>query len=167
MNIQYFLLLMVCIVVGACQPKNSTNRNNNAQKIDLQKELPGIWENVSVNIHVNSAANQTDSSFTIQINEEDWLSQKGIKPVKTIFQTNNRYQQEFRDAQDSLLSLNRGMWNTFGDTLMMIEPTVTYQYTIAINNGLAKFSALVDGDGDGFEDDEYLGVYRKISTDTK
>jgi hypothetical protein len=167
MNRQYLYLLMLAAAVAACQPQGNANRSNNAQPIDLQKELPGIWEAVSVTIDINSAFNQTDSSFTIQVSEKEWLTQKSVKPVKTFFQTDNRYRQEFRNAQDSLLSLNRGIWNTFGDTLMMIEPTVTYQYTIAFKNGLAAFSAFVDGDGDGFEDDEYLGVYRKISDNTQ
>ena len=60
------------------------------------------------------------------------------------------------------------MWNVFNDTLMMIEPNVTYQYTISQQpNGLLKFSSIVDWDSDGVEDDDYLGVQRYISRVTE
>jgi len=160
--ILFFLSLFM--LLHSCQ---SGDKEAGTPPPDLKKELPGTWEAVSVKVQVNSAMNKPDSSATFEIKEEEWLDRMGVQPVRTYYQTDNKYRQEFRALNDTLLSISRGVWNTFGDTLMMIEPTTTYQYTISLKNGLAEFRALVDWDGDGEEDDDYMGVHRKVSMDVQ
>ncbi|MBK6949603.1 MAG: hypothetical protein IPH16_17350 [Haliscomenobacter sp.] len=46
---------------------------------------------------------------------------------------------------------------------MMIEKDATVQYKVLVDKGLAHFSALLDWDRDGQEDDEYYLIYRLIS----
>ena len=121
----YFILPVLLL---GCQAES----DKSIQKPDLQKELPGTWEAVSVNVQINSAMGNPDSTATFVIEENEWLERLAVKPVRTYYLTDNKYRQEFKSPYDTLISVNRGMWNAFGDTLMMIEPTVTYQYTVEL-----------------------------------
>jgi hypothetical protein len=159
-------LLILLFIFSACND-SAQDQQNAAATSQLNQQLPGTWEAVSVQVQLNSVNNIADSNEIFTIKEEEWIGRLGVKPVKTFYQADNKYRQEFTGLNDSIMSLNRGMWNVFGDTLMMIEPTTTYQYTVMIKSGLAEFRAMVDWDGDGEEDDAYLGVHRKISKYTE
>ena len=102
---------------------------------------------MSLRVDINTA-NGTDTSYVFEVREEEWISRLGVKPVKTYYKLDNKYEQVFTSLTDTILSTSRGMWNVFGDTLMMVEPNATW-------------------DGDGEEDDDYVGVHRKISSATE
>lgn len=158
-----FLLLSV-IFLASCQTEP---KNQEAEALDLAKTLPGTWEMVSLRVQVNSFEN-TDSSYVLDIKEEEWEKVYFVKPVKTYYELDNKYRRTYFNVNGEVVSEDRGMWNTFNDTLMMIEPKVTYQYLISKQpSGLLQFSALLDWDSDGQEDDEYLGVQRYVSRTTE
>ena len=46
---------------------------------------------------------------------------------------------------------------------MMIQKDGTLQYKLLVEKGQAHFSALLDWDQDGEEDDEYYMIYRLVS----
>lgn len=147
----------------ACQGEPSKEEKKLAEeKVLLKEVLPGIWESVSVRVLVNSAES-TDSSYVFEVREEEWGERLGTRPIRYHFQLDNKYRQEFIALNGELMSTSQGMWNTFSDTLMLIEPNATYQYIVSTGKGLAEFRTLLDWDGDGQEDDEYLGVYRQVS----
>lgn len=140
--------------------KNDTTAENQ-KPASLKEALPGIWEAVSFRVLVNSAQN-SDSSYVFEVKEENWESQLGIKPVRTYYFSDNKYLQQFRGLDDVPYDTTRGMWNVFGDTLMMIEANATYQYEVTLQKGLSEFYGLLDWDGDGQEDDEFIGIYRLV-----
>ena len=117
-------------------------------------------------MEVNTTEN-TDSSYIFEVKEEEWASRLGSRPILFYFQPDNKYRQEFVALNDEVMSTARGMWNTFGDTLMLIEPNATYQYQVAIGKGLAEFRTMLDWDGDGQEDDSYSAVHRQVSMTTE
>ena len=163
---QIGFLLLIGLLVSSCQSEPK-NQEAAAETLDLAKTLPGTWEMVSLQVQVNSFEN-TDSSYVLDIKEEEWERVFFVKPVKTYFELDNKYRRAYFNMNGDVVSEDRGMWNAFNDTLMMIEPNVTYQYIISEQpSGLLQFSALVDWDSDGEEDDEYLGVQRYISRVTE
>lgn len=163
---QIRFLLLIGLLVSSCQSEPK-NQEAAAETLDLAKTLPGTWEMVSLQVQVNSFEN-TDSSYVLDIKEEEWERVFFVKPVKTYFELDNKYRRAYFNMNGDVVSEDRGMWNAFNDTLMMIEPNVTYQYIISEQpSGLLQFSALVDWDSDGEEDDEYLGVQRYISRVTE
>lgn len=103
-----------------------------------------------------------DSSYSIEVKEGEWESKIGMRPVLTEFFPDHKYRREYHDLNDSLTQLNRGIWNVFGDTLMLIEPKATYQYRLKPVDGRLLFQTWLDWDGDGVEDDEYTGIQKKI-----
>ncbi|NRA50501.1 MAG: hypothetical protein HRU12_15320 [Phaeodactylibacter sp.] len=156
-------IFAIVLLLASCS--SDPKPNDSTGTIDLEKTLPGTWESVSLRVDINTAEG-TDTSFVFEVREEEWIQRLGVKPVKTYFKPDNKYEQIFTSLTDTILSTSRGMWNIFGDTLMMVEPNATYQYEATIENGLISLKARLDWDGDGEEDDDYLGVHRKVSTAT-
>ena len=160
-----FLLIVLCFLFACKQDLREPIKENTV--LDLKTALPGVWESVSVRVDINTA-NNTDSTDLFEVREENWEKTLGIKPIRTYYELDNKYRTEYRSRTDSLANLKRGIWNTFGDTLMLIEPDVTYQYIVSLKpNGLAEFRSTLDWDGDGQEDDEYVGVQRFVSKSTQ
>lgn len=135
-------------------------------KEELTALLQGTWESITINVKINSMEN-TDSTAYFSIPEESWKNEYKVKPPRMFFEADQKYRREHRTFQDSLISRSRGIWNIFGDTLMMIEPDATYQYRVRPANGRITFYTLLDWDGDGLEDDEYEEVKRKVSMGTE
>lgn len=159
-----FLFLLVLLT--SCGTDQNTASQSAETLQDLEADLPGTWESVSLRVDINSA-DGTDTSFVFEVREEEWTRRLGVKPVRTYYKPDHKYEQVFTSLIDSTLSTTRGMWNVFGDTLMMVEPNATYHYETTVENGLIKLKARLDWDGDGEEDDDYLGVHRKISSATQ
>jgi hypothetical protein len=160
---QRILLFSLLLLTAACQSgTEKEDGQSEAPAVDLEEVLPGTWESVSLRVEVNSAQGQ-DTSYVFEVKEEEWVRRLGMKPVKTYYLPEKKYRQEFTNRSDSLVNTSRGIWNVFGDTLMMIAPDATYQYTVKVENGLAEYRTLMDWDGDGAVDDAYLGRQRQIS----
>jgi len=162
---QFYVWMFALMLLSACRGEQNES-SESEQKPDLKKELPGTWEMVSLRVDINSFDNR-DTTVVFEIKEAEWEKAYRVKPSRTYFEMDNQYRQEFRSVVDTLISENRGMWNTFGDTLMLIEPDTSYRYIIGIERGLAEFRSTVDWDGDGQEDDDYLGIHRRVSRSTE
>ncbi len=161
----FFWLLIVSFscFIWSCQNQTDNNSREENTNPDLISELPGTWEAVSIKVNMPSVySTEIDSVF--EVSEEYWVEKFSIKPVVTIFQADKKYIQRFRNSQDSLLNEVKGIWNVFGDTLMLIEPNSTNSYIVQLDKGLITFNSDVDWDGDGAQDDTYQGVHRKISS---
>ncbi len=163
------LILLLFFIVGvlfSCQENASTDSGRESTSVELPKVLPGGWETTYIRVAVNSYMN-ADSNFVFEIKEENWEQRMQIAPLRTYFEPENKYRREHRALDGSLLSTTRGVWNTFGDTLMLIEPDATYSYQVAFDRGLAEFTAQLDWDGDGEADDQYLDIKRYIGISTE
>ncbi|MEN0005180.1 MAG: hypothetical protein AAF798_13595 [Bacteroidota bacterium] len=167
---RYLLFFSVLMLVWACQsnPESTDATTTNKSTKSLEEAMPGVWETVSVRVEVNSAEGK-DSSYVFEVSEETWETDLGIKPIKTYYELDNKFRSEYRGAaNDTLINVNKGLWNTIGDTLMLIEPTVTYIYKVTLfNNGTGEFRSLLDWDGDGLPDDQYIGTQRYVSKSTQ
>jgi hypothetical protein len=123
-------------------------------------KLAGTWESSAFRVTINTA-NNSDSTYQDAISEDEWASRMKMKPIESYFQQDNKYIAEYRNLGDSLVRRHRGIWNIFGDSLVIIEPDAIYQYTLSREGDRVLFKSMVDWDGDGKEDDEYIGIYKK------
>ncbi len=160
------IILLMAILACSCQNNATSDQEDQTTKVDLAKALPGGWETTYIRVQVNSYLN-ADSSFVFEIKEENWEERMQIAPLRTYFQSDNKYRREHRTLDGNLMDATRGVWNTFGDTLMLIEPDATYSYQVKLGNGLGEFSAELDWDGDGEADDQYLDIKRYIGISTQ
>jgi len=126
----------------------------------LENEFIGEWANVSMRVVVRTY-NNSDTSFIVDINEDNWELKMNIKPIVTTIFDDGTYISEFRNSFDSLIYKPKGTWLIDGDSLIMRDNQAVYKYQIFIDGNRAEFKSLVDWDKDGKEDDEYFGVQRK------
>jgi len=126
----------------------------------LEEEFIGEWTNVSLKVWVKSY-NNSDTSFIVDISEDNWELKMNVKPIVTTIHEDGTYISEFRNSFDSLIYRPKGTWMIDGDSLIMEDHQDIYKYQIFIDGDLAEFKSLVDWDKDGKADDEYFGVQRK------
>ena len=127
---------------------------------ELEKEIVGEWTNVSMRVHVRSY-NESDTSFIVDITEENWDMKMNIRPIVTTIRADGTYSSEFRNSFDSLIYRTNGTWLMDGDSLIMEDNQAVYKFKIFIDGDMAEFRSMIDWDKDGRKDDEYFGVQRK------
>jgi hypothetical protein len=154
-----FLLICSIVALGLSACKQDAART--CPRTNLRDYLPGSWHSVSMHIVVHSPMGK-DTSLTIDIAEGQWEEKTKVKPYITNFLDNNLYTMEFRNIKDSLIDSPKGIWNVKNDTLTMIERNLTYQYKLCVGDKQCEFSTLLDWDGDGKADDEYVAIQKKV-----
>ena len=88
MNKLLFLILLIPTLYSCTQSGGNAASQNTGP--DLEQSLPGTWETISLKVAVNSFEN-SDSSFTYQVEEEDWEKTLQVKPIQTYFDLENKY----------------------------------------------------------------------------
>ncbi len=165
----FLLILLISLFAVACgNDAPSNQQDTTATPKPLKEVIPGIWETISVRVVMNSVGGDEDSTSVFEVSEEQWEKTLGIKPIRTYYERDNKFRSVYRAyGNDSIVNVTRGIWNTFGDTLMLIEPEVTYIYDVEIRpNGTGIFRSMLDWDGDEMPDDEYIGIQRLVSKST-
>lgn len=159
---RFILFLAVCL--SACNA-NSDSQEKTPENLtyDLKKEIPGTWEAIAFQVIIN-AGDSLAANDLFEVKEGNWITQLGIQPIQTQYSADHKYRSEYKNQSDSLLQLTRGIWNVFGDTLLLVAPDATYQYHVKLQGERAEFRCLLDWDGDGQEDDEYIGVQKRIQS---
>ncbi|MCP3928154.1 MAG: hypothetical protein GY705_03530 [Bacteroidetes bacterium] len=158
-------ILMILLMVGISCQKSARNVESEKEKADMGTLLSGVWESVSLNVEINSYLNE-DTSFVFDVPEEKWISILGILPQKTYFEKDSTYRVEYIDKTGAIYQVTHGKWLVNEDTLFLNEPSLNYQYLVTYSDGLIEYRSTLDWDGDGQEDDKYLGVHRRISRTT-
>ncbi|MEL6970192.1 MAG: hypothetical protein AAFO02_08480 [Bacteroidota bacterium] len=163
MRITLMILVVGSFLFGtACQADQSAHTEETVEEVDLKSALQGTWQTFQINVAINTADGR-DTFRTESLTEEVWEDVFKMEPPVYYFQPDQKYRLVHRNILGELVNQSRGMWNTFGDTLVLIEPEATYQYEVKLANGRAAFRAFMDWDADGEEDDEYQGLQRQIS----
>ncbi|NUO00396.1 MAG: hypothetical protein HUU01_07235 [Saprospiraceae bacterium] len=144
--VQAFMLTSMFALLTNCSGSNGPE--SGAPPAALAEKLPGKWRATNITIQV------ADSLAAVQNLAID-AATLSEKPILWEFEAGNRYRATANGTQ------SRGIWNVFSDTLMLIEPQATYQYFVSFSGEDAFFRALLDWDGDGQEDDHYVGQFKR------
>ena len=137
-------------------------RKAQEEALDLKELLQGTWQTTRISVAVNSV-DGLDSFHVEELTEQIWERQFKMKPPIFYFQPDQKFRREHRTLNNDLFNESRGIWNVFGDTLMLIAEDATYQYTVKIGDGRVAWRSLEDWDEDGEVDDEYQSIHRQIS----
>lgn len=129
---------------------------------DLKTVLPGTWAATYLNVKMPTYQSG-DTTEVFEASEEYWEAKYQVKPYRTYYGDDKKFHTVFRGVRGDVFGEAKGIWNVFGDTLMMIEPKKTVQYKVLIDKGMAHFSAVLDWDQDGKEDDEFYAIFRQVS----
>lgn len=156
------LLLIVLGLLALYSCKRDGKQQQEASKPDLKAILPGTWAATYLNVKMPTYQSG-DTSEVFEASEEYWEAKYQVKPYRTYFDNEQKFHTVFRGVRGDVFGEAKGIWNVFGDTLMMIEPKKSVQYKVLIDKGMAHFSAVLDWDLDGEEDDEFYAIFRQVS----
>lgn len=159
-DIKLLLLFLGVLVAWSC--RRDTDRAPEVVKPDLKVVMPGTWAATYLNVKMPTYQSG-DTSEVFEASEEYWEAKYQVKPYRTYFGGEQKFRTVFRGVRGDVFGEAKGIWNIFGDTLVMIEPNKTVQYKVLIDKGMAHFSAVLDWDQDGEEDDEFYAIFRQVS----
>ena len=154
-----FWLVILGGLIYACAPNSPEAEVE--QTVNLAAQLPGTWEVKYMKVEVDTYQN-LDSNFVFEIGEQIWERQYAVRPFRTYFAQDSTFRTVRRSLDGANMSEDRGLWKTFGDTLLLIQPNSTLQYKVLIEEGQAKWAGVVDWDYDGLEDDVFYAEYRFV-----
>ena len=147
--------LAICFIAFISASKTRQN--------SVSSQLIGEWRNVYVKIIIHKKGQP--AATTMEADSTNWEARLGIKPIRTHFMENGTYYSEYRNKKDSLVRRPSGTWSVNGDSLTMtqLKPDQSLlKVKVKINNDHATFSGLIDFDGEGVWNDEYLGIQKKF-----
>ena len=156
-------ILALLIAITAC---SSDKQTETEAATDLKTVLLGTWQTTQINVAINSA-DGLDTFRSEYLTQEIWEKDFNMQPPIFYFQPDQQFRTIHKNLAGQIVNESHGIWNAFGDTLMLIEPEVTYQYIVKSGEGKAAFRTFLDWDGDGEADDEYQSLQRQISIGTK
>ena len=130
----------------------------------LSRALLGSWETIEIEVNSESYLGG-DSTLTDHIREADWGRKYGVRPAITRFTPDGKLQRTHRLRDGQTVNLIHGLWRERGDTLVIIEPSISYRYSydLAPGGDRLELRGRVDYDRDGAADDDYRAVLRKTS----
>lgn len=136
-----------------------TTKNNESSLKD--EDIVGAWENVSLNVKMNTFQNRDTTSY-LRAPEGQWEEVLKIKPIRTVYLKNGEFTSTYRDLSDKVVGESQGKWSIRNDSLILVADDVEYAYSVILENGKARFISLQDWDQDGKADDLYDGWQKKV-----
>ena len=149
MKSQYIALLF--IVVFSCQRSKHT----------LSQQLIGTWENVSLEVKMNTI-NNTDSSGTLIVTPGNWEAILNIKPIKTTYRPDGTFTSQYFDLAGKAVGVEEGKWLVRNDSLILSSTGYQNTYKVTFEADKGRFVSRLDWDQDGLRDDHYDGWQKKI-----
>ena len=160
MNRSLRWILFLALTFG-CQSETAEEKAA-ANTTSLYERLMGTWETTYIKVDIRSAENEPDSSYLFEIEEGQFERIFQVKPYRTYFAPDSTFRTVHRGIPGDIISEDKGLWNTFGDTLMLLQPDATMQFKVSIDKGMGHFTGFVDFDGDGMQDDAYYAIRRFV-----
>lgn len=152
--------LFLTIIFTNCTNETSSSSEASATE-DMTEQLLGTWEIKDLKIDIATHGG-SDTSSLLDIKEEQWIQVYALQPYRTFFAADSTFRTVRRVRDGTLLGEDRGLWRTFGDTLMLIQPNATFQYKVLLSEGKAEWAGVIDWDQDGQEDDTYYATFRYV-----
>jgi hypothetical protein len=157
---------MACNQPEGKKAAQSSKKNAPIADTELVKALVGTWESISLQITMPSW-NGSDSTGYVTADESNWETIMQLKPVTTVFNSDHTYYAEYYDLNGQLVNRPSGTWEIRGNTLTYKEevpvPMTFFQQVEKINETDYRFIFQMDYDQDGREDDQGVGISRKIN----
>ncbi|CAH1002304.1 hypothetical protein LEM8419_03220 [Neolewinella maritima] len=158
-----FRSALLCLLLSSCLgeevPATTTVA---APSSDLTNDLLGTWETVELDIQYASFQGG-DTAYAELIQEADWGRKYGVRPPSTVFTPDGKLRRTHRLRSGQVANVTHGIWRTQGDSLLVIEPNVTYTYYPDLRGDRLQLTGITDQDKDGERDDTYRAVYRLVS----
>lgn len=162
---RFFCYISLLLLLYSCSNNDQNQVRQQAENFadsvlliaNYSKEIVGDWVANSIKIDIRS-----DSAMQVYVAKGEFESKLNHKPMQTTFRPNNTYQINYLNLQDSIFEKRRGIWNIFGDTLLLIEGDATYKYAIKMRHNHLQYQTQLDWDNDQEMDDTYTQIDQKV-----
>lgn len=150
-----FSTFLLFVFFSACQPDSN-----------LQADLKDTnWVGTHYFLEMPSYLN-SDSTFTMEANENNWESVLKGKPSKIYLKANGEYNEEHFDVNDNRILNYQGTWSIEGDSLFFdIQKPVSTRHAYAVelgnDNSTLKLLRKSDFDRDKQVDDQQTLTFKK------
>ena len=152
---------MVLCLMG-CGPQEDPPASE-APVAGLETQLLGTWETIEIEVTAPTYGGE-DTTIVDHIREADWGQVYGVRPARTVFTPDGKLRRTHRLKTGQVANITNGLWRAQGsDSLILIEPNVTYLYAYTIEGERLELEGTVDYDLDGEADDDYRAVLRLVS----
>ena len=158
-------LVIAISVLLSCNDNKGKEQSQPVDDTTKSQKLIGEWNNLYLNVKVDSKKNTAEQEELI-VTREEWESKLKIKPIRTFFREDSTWNSAHYNLNDSLVYNPSGKWWVQGDSIVMLQtfpsPDTTL-YFLTLKSDTASFESLLDWDGDGKKDDRYLGRQLKVN----
>jgi hypothetical protein len=162
----YKIIVFVMTLAALIYSCSEHSEKTEVKEID-PRLIYGQWRNVYMKLHMNTYRN-SDSAFTLEVNEDNWAQIMNIKPIRTFFWSDHTYNSMHINLQDSLVYNPSGHWRLLHDSLFMRdtfpEKRPEFRYKVKLHDRVMEFTGIEDLDADGKADDDYYGTQRQVGT---
>ncbi len=163
MKVCYLPVLLVLSVFFVRCGENDTSADPLAAGAGrLSEDLLGTWETVSYRVDYATYLGG-DTAYVEHIEEADWGRTYGVKPPSTLFTPDGKLRRTHQLRTGEVAHVVNGLWREQGDSLLIIEPNITYTYLHRLEGDRLELTGTVDQDRDGQQDDRFRAVYRLVS----
>src|SRR5690349_324459 len=100
-----YLFTVVCFLMLSCGSHDEKESTPHVRP----EQLHGQWRNVSMKLEMKTYKN-SDSTKTMLVTEETWEKIMGIRPIRTFFWFDGKYNSEHYNLNDSLFYNPAGKW---------------------------------------------------------
>lgn len=156
-------LFVVASLTGCAQTPSVPSTN-------YEQVLIGDWEAVATEIRFTSEAHTPNNDRTINVSEGEWETHFNRTPPRMHYAADHSYQSmyvslvDFEGRQSSDTISQHGTWLVKGDTLTILEPSLSVpetKFKLKLIQDRLELSATMDMDGDGDVDDSYWLVQKR------
>ncbi len=163
MNATYLApFFLLAGLTSGCSDSDRPAREPVASSSSVSEDLIGTWETITYDVNYATYLGG-DTAYVEHIEEADWGRIYGVKPPSTIFTPDGKLRRTHQLRTGEVANVVNGIWREQGDSLLVIEPNITYTYLHALNGDRLELSGVVDQDQDGQKDDRFRAVYRLVS----
>ncbi len=165
LQIILFLLLSAACSTGQNKSQQGEGSADEVNFGDVQEQaIIGKWINSTIEVDLRTY-NNSDTSFRVSINEDNWKLKMNIKPVETTLRENGTFLNNYLDTLGIVFHSNSGIWYLDGDSLFLEEESgEVYSFEVIVNGDVMEMHTIVDYDEDGEKDDNYFGTYKRVTT---
>lgn len=121
----------------------------------------GTWETIEYEVNYATFMGG-DTAHVEHIREADWGRKFGVRPPNTVFTSDGKLKRTHRLRDGRVANVVNGLWKEKGDSLLVIEPNITYTYLHKMEDDRLTLEGRVDQDQDGSRDDNFRAVYRLV-----
>lgn len=159
-----FLFLLCLMGLFACSSDSTATSlaNKETTVTDIEKGLLGTWEITEMRVTAPTYLGG-DTAFVQHIKEAEWDQVYGVKPAKTLFTADGKLKRTHFFKNGQITDIVNGLWRVKGDSLLVIEPNITFTYHPQMDGEQLKLKGKVDYDRDGEADDNYEANYRLVA----